>query len=36
MRNDEVALTVDLKIDALAGTFINGNPVLNNRAWSGW
>ena len=35
MRNDEVALTVDLKIDALAGTFINGNPVLNNRAWSG-
>ncbi len=35
MRNDDVALTVDLKIDALAGTFINGNPVLNNRAWSG-
>jgi len=35
MRNDEVALTVDLKIDALAGISINGNPVLNNRAWSG-
>jgi type II secretory pathway component GspD/PulD (secretin) len=35
MRNDEVALTVDLKIDALSGTSLNGNPVLNNRAWSG-
>jgi len=35
LRNDEVALTIDMKIDALAGTFINGNPVLNNRAWSG-
>jgi Flp pilus assembly secretin CpaC len=35
LRNDEVALTIDLKIDALAGTSINGNPVLNNRAWSG-
>jgi type II secretory pathway component GspD/PulD (secretin) len=35
MRNNEVALTVDLKIDALSGTSINGNPVLNNRAWSG-
>jgi Flp pilus assembly secretin CpaC len=35
LRNDEVALTIDMKIDALAGTFVNGNPVLNNRAWSG-
>jgi Flp pilus assembly secretin CpaC len=35
MRNGEVALTIDMKIDALAGTSINGNPVLNNRAWSG-
>jgi Flp pilus assembly secretin CpaC len=35
LRNDEVALTIDLKIDALSGTTINGNPVLNNRAWSG-
>jgi Flp pilus assembly secretin CpaC len=35
LRNDDVALTIDLKIDALAGTSINGNPVLNNRAWSG-
>jgi Flp pilus assembly secretin CpaC len=35
LRNDEVALTIDMKIDALAGTFVNGNPVLNNRVWSG-
>ncbi|MGO9317165.1 MAG: hypothetical protein ACLPXT_05635 [Terracidiphilus sp.] len=35
LRNDEVALTIDMKIDALAGSSINGNPVLNNRAWSG-
>jgi Flp pilus assembly secretin CpaC len=35
LRNDEVALTIDMKIDALAGTYINGNPVLNNRSWSG-
>ncbi len=35
MRNDEVALTIDMKIDALSGTSINGNPVLNNRAYSG-
>jgi general secretion pathway protein D len=35
LRNDEVALTIDMKIDALSGISINGNPVLNNRAWSG-
>jgi type II secretory pathway component GspD/PulD (secretin) len=35
MRNNEVALTIDMKIDALSGTSINGNPILNNRAWSG-
>jgi Flp pilus assembly secretin CpaC len=35
MRNDEVALTLDLKIDALAGSSINGLPVLNSRAYSG-
>jgi tetratricopeptide (TPR) repeat protein len=35
MRNDDVALTIDLKIDALAGTSINGNPILDNRAYSG-
>jgi type II secretory pathway component GspD/PulD (secretin) len=35
MRNNDVALTIDMKIDALAGTFVNGNPVLNNRVYSG-
>ena len=35
MRNSEVALTLDLKIDALAGRSLNGVPVLNNRAYSG-
>jgi Flp pilus assembly secretin CpaC len=35
LRNGDVALTIDMKIDALAGTFVNGNPVLNNRSWSG-
>ena len=35
MRNTEVALTIDMKINALSGTFINANPVLNNRAYSG-
>lgn len=35
MRSGEVALTVDLKITALAGEAINSVPVLNNRAYSG-
>jgi tetratricopeptide (TPR) repeat protein len=35
MRNDDVALNIDMKIDALAGSSINGNPILNNRAYSG-
>jgi Flp pilus assembly secretin CpaC len=35
MRNDDVALTIELKIDALAGSSINGNPILTNRAYSG-
>jgi general secretion pathway protein D len=35
MRNDRVALTVDLQLTALSGAAINGNPILNNRAYSG-
>lgn len=35
MRNDDVALTIDLKIDALAGTALNGNPILDDRTYSG-
>jgi general secretion pathway protein D len=35
MRNDRVALTVDLQMTALSGATLNGNPILNNRAYSG-
>jgi Flp pilus assembly secretin CpaC len=35
LRNGDVALTVDLKIDALAGPSLNDVPVLNSRAYSG-
>jgi tetratricopeptide (TPR) repeat protein len=35
MRDDDVALKIDMKIDALAGSSINGNPILNNRSYSG-
>jgi len=33
MRNDDVALTLEMKINALAGTSIDGNPVLDNREY---
>jgi len=35
MRNDNVALTIDLKIDALSGGSVNGNPILDTRSYSG-
>jgi general secretion pathway protein D len=35
LRDGDVALTIDLKLDALSGTSIDGNPVLDNRAYSG-
>jgi general secretion pathway protein D len=35
MRSGEVALKIDMKIAALAGSQINGVPILANRAWSG-
>jgi len=35
MRNNDVALTIDMKIDALEGSSINGNPILTSRAYSG-
>lgn len=35
MRNSDVALTIDMKITALSGAAINGNPILNSRAYSG-
>jgi Flp pilus assembly secretin CpaC len=35
MRNGDVALSVDMKLDSLSGQMIDGNPVLDNRAYSG-
>jgi len=35
MRNGNVTLNLDLKITALAGSSVNGNPILNNRSFSG-
>ncbi len=35
LRNDDVALSIDMTLDALSGQTIDGNPVLNNRAYSG-
>jgi general secretion pathway protein D len=35
MRNSDVALKIDMKIDALSGTALNGNPILNSRTYSG-
>jgi Flp pilus assembly secretin CpaC len=35
LRNKDVALTIEMKLDALSGTSIDGNPVLDNRAYSG-
>jgi general secretion pathway protein D len=35
MRSGDVALKIDLKINALAGSAINGVPILASRAWSG-
>ena len=29
LRGGDIALTIDMKIDALAGTYVNSNPVLN-------
>jgi type II secretory pathway component GspD/PulD (secretin) len=35
MRGGDVALKLDMKITALAGSTINDNPILNNRSYSG-
>lgn len=35
LRNGDVALTVEMKLDALAGSSIDGNPVLNDREYTG-
>lgn len=35
LRSDDVALTLEMKIDALSGSSLDGNPELNNRAYTG-
>lgn len=35
MRNGDVALSLDLKLDALGGGSVNGLPILNNRSYTG-
>jgi Flp pilus assembly secretin CpaC len=35
LRNGDVALKIEMKLNALAGTSIGGNPVLNNREYTG-
>jgi Flp pilus assembly secretin CpaC len=35
MRSNDVALALDMKIDGLSGITLNGNPELDNRAYSG-
>ncbi|HEX4285882.1 MAG TPA: hypothetical protein VHZ28_12375 [Terracidiphilus sp.] len=35
MRDGDVALTLDLKLSSLSGSFLSGNPILNNRVYSG-
>jgi len=35
LRSGDVALNIDMKITALAGSSVNGVPVLANRAYSG-
>ncbi len=35
MRNGSVALSMDFKLDSLAGSSINGLPVLNSRTYTG-
>ncbi len=34
-RSREVTLLLDMKVDALSGATVNGNPVLNNRQYTG-
>jgi type II secretory pathway component GspD/PulD (secretin) len=35
MRDSAVALTLDMTLDALSGSSLDGNPILNNQAYSG-
>jgi Flp pilus assembly secretin CpaC len=35
LRNGDVALNLEMKLNALSGSSIDGNPVLNNREYTG-
>jgi Flp pilus assembly secretin CpaC/tetratricopeptide (TPR) repeat protein len=35
LRNGNVALGVNMKLDSLSGSTLSGNPILNNRVYSG-
>jgi general secretion pathway protein D len=35
MRSNTVALTLDLKLDSLSGSSIDGNPILSSQSYSG-
>jgi len=35
MRNEDVAMNIEMKIDALSGSALNGNPILNSRTYNG-
>jgi type II secretory pathway component GspD/PulD (secretin) len=35
LRNGDVALNLEMKLDALAGSSVDGNPVLNHREYTG-
>ncbi len=35
MRNEDVALTLDLKLTSLSGQSVNNIPIMNNRSYSG-
>jgi Flp pilus assembly secretin CpaC len=34
LRGGEIALTIDMKIDALSGSSLNGNPILDTQEYS--
>jgi type II secretory pathway component GspD/PulD (secretin) len=35
MRDDSVALTLDMTLNALSGSTLDGNPILDNQSYSG-
>lgn len=34
LRGNDIALTIDMKLDGLAGSSINGNPILNSETYT--